>query len=95
MTQDTSDPVRTYLEAAFPGARIELVDDSSTRLAGTRFYAVTDDPDLADLEVAIEFLEDRTPDQVASELARREVANHLRAHSGRVVLLREDGFFLR
>jgi hypothetical protein len=95
MSDDNTDPVRSYLDTEFPGARIERVDDESTRRAGTRLYTITDLPDVGDLEIANEFLDDRSPEEVGRELIRREVADHLRAHPSRVVLLREDGFFLK
>lgn len=95
MRNAEADPVLTYLKANFQGARIELVDDESTRRAGTRFYAITDHPDVGDLEISLEFLEDHTPEEVTRELNRREVADHLWANRGRVVLMTQDGFLLR
>ena len=88
--------VKRFLQAEFPGARIEVIRDAQSGRAAVVYFDVDDAEKAYALEVSEEFLDDLAPDQLGEELRRRGTGAQLRCSPRpQVVLLTTHGFAVR
>jgi F0F1-type ATP synthase beta subunit len=82
--------VRGYLQQQFPGAPIRDSYDAG-RMAQVFRIETDDDGGLRDAVVSTEFLEEYPPEKMGKALTGLRVAEHLRAATGKEVLVTSWG----